>query len=70
MVGTKLTAGGVEKALREKNDPEKANFYPRFFKAGKGEYAEGDQFLGVIEPEQRKLARRFRWNWFQNSNSV
>jgi 3-methyladenine DNA glycosylase AlkD len=60
MVGIKFTARRVEKALRENIDPEKAKFYPRFFKAGKGEYAEGDQFLGVIVPQQRKIARRFR----------
>ena len=60
MVGIKLTAQAVEKDLREKIDPEKVNFYPRFFKAGKGEYAEGDQFLSVVVPEQRKIARRFR----------
>lgn len=57
---TKLTAAQVQKALREKRNPEKAAFFPRFFKAGPGEYAEGDKFIGVIVPEQRKIARKFR----------
>ena len=38
---------------------EKRAFYPKFFKAGKGEYAEGDQFLGVTVPEQRRSPKSF-----------
>lgn len=38
-------------------DPEKAAFLPRFFKAVPGGYGEGDRFLGVTVPLQRKIAR-------------
>lgn len=55
-----MTSQDVRKALRAAADPEKAAFYPRFFKAGKGEYAEGDKFIGVVVPEQRKIAKQFR----------
>ncbi len=41
-------------------DVERAKFLAGFFKTGKGEYAEGDRFLGITVPAQRKLAKRFR----------
>ena len=56
----RLTAAAVKRTLREHINPEKAAFYPKFFKSGPGEYAEGDRFLGVTVPHQRKVARQFR----------
>jgi 3-methyladenine DNA glycosylase AlkD len=38
---------------------ERAANAPRYFKAGPGEYAEGDQFLGVANPDLRKLSKQF-----------
>ncbi|WHF50847.1 DNA alkylation repair protein [Chryseobacterium gotjawalense] len=51
----------IKSALQDLSIPEKKAFLPRFFKAGKGEYAEGDQFIGVTVPDQRKIAKEY-WN--------
>lgn len=47
-------------ALREKINPEKAAFFPKFFKTGPGQYGEGDKFLGVTVPNQRLVAKQFK----------
>jgi len=49
----------IKQALEILAIPEKAEFLPKFFKTGKGEYGEGDLFLGVIVPDQRKVAKEF-----------
>lgn len=55
-----LTAEDLLSALRERADPERATHSVRFFKCGVGEYGEGDRFLGVKVPDQRRVAGRFR----------
>jgi len=46
--------------LLELGDPERANHSQRFFKTGKGEYGEGDIFLGIKVPHLRVLAKRHK----------
>ncbi len=52
------------KEIREKMSrvasPERAEFSQRFFKTGKGEYAEGDVFIGLTVPDLRKIARDYQ----------
>ncbi len=45
--------------LKQAGNSEKSKNLSRFFKTGKGQYGEGDIFLGVSVPEQRKIARRY-----------
>lgn len=48
--------GEVEKA----GDSEKAKTLARFFKTGKGQYGEGDVFLGLTVPQSRIIATRYK----------
>lgn len=53
-----MTLSVLRKSLRAAACPEDAAFLRRFFKTGPGEYAEGDQLLGVRVPALRQLARQ------------
>ena len=53
------TYARITKALRSNSDEEKKVILPRFFKTGKGEYGEGDKFLGVTVPNTRKVAKEY-----------
>lgn len=54
------TAAAIRKDIRALANPQIAIHSQRFFKTGKGEYGEGDRFLGIRVPALRKLARRHR----------
>ena len=50
----------LKKELLTLADPKQAKILSGFFKTGPGQYGEGDTFLGIKVPVQRKLARQYR----------
>ena len=55
-----MTHNLIIKTINSFANPLKAKLLQQFFKTGKGEYAEGDIFLGLVVPVQRKIAKQFK----------
>ncbi len=53
-------AAEITKALLRYQNKVKLAFFPRYFKTGKGEYAEGDEFLGVTVPNIKLVAKNYQ----------
>ena len=60
------TAQEITAALQALGNPDKAKHLARFFKTGKGQYGEGDLFLGITVPEQRMIAQKYMQTDFEN----
>ncbi len=55
-----MTSADAIHDLQKIADPAKALVYRRFFKTGKGQYGEGDVFLGVTVPTIRLIVKKYR----------
>lgn len=50
----------IKKELLKNRDNGQAEHLSRFFKTGKGQYGEGDVFLGIKVPVQREIVKKFK----------
>lgn len=60
MIKSSISFSDCVLAMKRVANPSKVKDLLWFFKTGKGEYGEGDKFLGITVPAQRKIARQFR----------
>ncbi len=50
----------IQRTIRSKRNSQQAVILQKFFKTGKGEYGEGDKFLGLTVPTIREIVKKFR----------
>ena len=55
-----MSLENLKSDLRKIANPEKAKILQGFFKTGKGQYGEGDVFLGVTVPQSRAIVKEYK----------
>jgi|SRR3989344_2938966 len=54
-----MTLNKLREEISKEKDEKRAEVNKRFFKSGKGEYGEGDIFIGLSVPKCRKIAIKY-----------
>jgi 3-methyladenine DNA glycosylase AlkD len=54
-----MLAEKIEKEIFSLRNQNKSQNFSKFFKIQKGEYSEGDLFLGITVPESRKIVKKY-----------
>jgi 3-methyladenine DNA glycosylase AlkD len=54
-----LTVKELRAELKNNTNLEKAKILQGFFKTGKGQYGEGDKFLGIVVPVLRRISKKY-----------
>jgi len=54
-----MSLAELRREIKKQSNAEHAKAMQWFFKTGKGEYGEGDIFVGIKVPVQRKIAKKF-----------
>ena len=62
--------GSLRKDIRSLANPEKARVLQGFFRTGKGQYGEGDVFLGVTVPQSRAISKKYALLSFANIKAL
>jgi len=52
--------GELKRDVKKLSNLQKASFLQRYFKTGKGDYGEGDVFLGLTVPQSRAIAGKYK----------
>ena len=55
-----MSLAELRKAVKKNSNAYLSEFLQRFFKTGKGDYAEGDVFAGIKVPVSREIAKQFK----------
>lgn len=55
-----MSLAALQQTVKLNSNEYLSEFLQRFFKTGKGEYAEGDVFAGIKVPISRKIAKTFK----------
>ncbi|MCZ2417555.1 MAG: DNA alkylation repair protein, partial [Burkholderiales bacterium] len=55
-----MKAEDVQKELRAHASAERKKAVEWYFKTGKGQYGEGDIFIGVSTPDARRISLKYR----------